>query len=82
MTKIKDRYWIGTDNFIESSFITQNLQNEGIKGTLYPNVKTPQSIVDNPSLSRFEMYPIAQKPFVENQNHYTQHNMTTSLLHT
>ena len=60
MTRIKDRYWIETDNFIESSNITQNLQNEGIKGTKYPNVKTQQSTVDNPSLSRFEIYPIAQ----------------------
>ena len=28
MTKIKDRYWIETDNFIESSNITQNLQTD------------------------------------------------------
>ena len=60
MTRIKDRYWIETDNFIESSNITQNLQNEGIHETKYPNVKTPQSTVHNPSLSRFEIYPIAQ----------------------
>ena len=60
MTTIKDRYWIETDNFIESSNITQNLQTEGIQGTKYPNVKTLQSTVDNPSLSRFEIYPIAQ----------------------
>ena len=60
MTKIKDRYWIETDNFIESSNITQNLQTEGIQGTKYPNVKTPQSTVDNSSLSRFEIYLIAQ----------------------
>ena len=60
MTRIKDRYWIETDNFIESSNITQNLQNEGIQATKYPIVKTPQSTVDNPSLSRFEIYPIAQ----------------------
>ena len=60
MTRIKDRYWIETDNFIESSNITQNLQNEGIKGTIYRIVKTPQSTVDNPSFSRFEIYPIAQ----------------------
>ena len=60
MTRNKDRYWIETDNFIESSNITQNLQTEGIQGTKYPNVKTPQSTVANPSLSRFEMYPIAQ----------------------
>ena len=60
MTRIKVQYWIETDNFIESSNITQNLQTEGIQGTKYPNVKTPQSTVDNPSLSRFEIYPIAQ----------------------
>ena len=57
---IKDRYWIETDNFIESSNIAQNLQNEGLQGTKDPNVKTPQSTVDNPSLARFEIYPIAQ----------------------
>ena len=60
MTRIKDRYWIETDNFIDSSNITKHLQTEVIKGTKYPNVKTPQSTVDNTSLSRFEIYPIAQ----------------------
>ena len=60
MTRIKDRYWIETENFIESSNITRDLQTEGIKGRKYPNVKTPQSTVENPSLSRFEIYPIAQ----------------------
>ena len=60
MTRIKDRYWIETDTFIETSNITQKFQTEGIKGTKFPNVKTPQSTVDNPSLSRFEIYPIAQ----------------------
>ena len=60
MTRIKDRFWIENDHFIESSNITQTLQNEGIQGTNYPNVKTPQSTVDNPSLSQFEIYPIAQ----------------------
>ena len=60
MTSIKDRYWIETDNFIESANITQKLQTEGIQGTKYPNVKTPKSTVENPSLSRFEIYPIAQ----------------------
>ena len=81
MTRITDRYWIETDTFIETSNITQKLQTEGIQGTRYPNVKTPQSTVSNPSLSRFEIYPIAQT-FVENLNHYSQHNMMTSLLHT
>ena len=60
MTRIKDRYWIETDTFIDSSNITKHLQTEGIKGTKYPNVKTPPSTVDNPRLSRFEIYPIAQ----------------------
>ena len=60
MTRIKDRYRIETDNFIDSSNITKHLQTEGSKGTKYPNVKTPQSTVDNPSLSRIEIYPIAQ----------------------
>ena len=49
-----------TDNFIDSPNITKHLQTEGIKVTKYPNVKLPQSTVDNPSLSRFEIYPIAQ----------------------
>ena len=60
MTRIKDRYWIETDNFIESSNVTQNFQPEGIQGTKYPNVKTPQPTVENPSLSRFELYPDSQ----------------------
>ena len=60
MTKIKDRYWIETDNCIDTRNITQNLPTEGIQGTKYSNVKTPQSTVDNQSLSRFEYYPIAQ----------------------
>ena len=60
MTRIKDRYWIETDTIIETSNITQKLQTEGIQGTRYPNVKTPQSKISNPSLSRFEIYPIAQ----------------------
>ena len=59
LQELQDRYWIETDIFIESSNITQNLQTEGIQGTKYPIVKTPQSTVDNPSLSRFEIPPIA-----------------------
>ena len=39
MTRIKDRYWIETDNFIEFSNTTQILQTAGIQGTKYPNVK-------------------------------------------
>ena len=60
MTMIKNRLWIETDNLIETSNIAQNLQNEGILGTKYPSVKTPPSTVYNQSLSRFEIYPIAQ----------------------
>ena len=59
-TRNKDRNWIETDNFIESSNFTQNLQTERIQGTKYPNVKTPQSTIHNPSFSRFEICPIAQ----------------------
>ena len=51
MTRIKDRYWIETDTFIETSNITQKLQTEGIQGTKYPNIKTPQSKVSNPTIS-------------------------------
>ena len=82
-TRIKDRYWIETDTFIETSNITQKLQTEEIQGTRYPNVETPQSKVSNSSLSRFEIYSIAQtfcgKP---EPLFYSQHNMMTSLLHT
>ena len=60
MTRITDRYWIETDTFVETSKITQKFQTEGIRGTKVPYVKTPQSTVENPSLSRFEIYPIAQ----------------------
>ena len=60
MTKIKDRYWIETDSFMESSNIIQKFQTEGLKGTKYPNDHTPHSTVYIPSLSRFEIYPIAQ----------------------
>ena len=81
MTRIKDRYWIETDTFIETSNITQKLQTEGIQGTRYPNVKTPQSKVSNPSLSRFEIYPIAQT-FCGKPEPFFQHNLMTSLLHT
>ena len=55
MTRIKDRYWKQTDNFIESSNFTQNLQTEGIQGTKYPNFETPQLTIDNPSFSRFDL---------------------------
>ena len=71
MTRIKDRYWIETENFIETSNITQNFQPEGIQGTEYPNVKTPKSTVENQSLSRFEIYPIAQTFFGKPEQLYS-----------
>ena len=39
MTRIKYRYWIETDTFIEASSITQKFQTEGIQGTKFPNLK-------------------------------------------
>ena len=60
MTRIKDRLWIETDTFIEASNITQKFQTEGIEATKFPNTKTPQPTVNIPSLSRFEIYLIAQ----------------------
>ena len=81
MTRFKDRYWIETDIFIESSNITQNLQTKGEQGTKYPIVKTTNNRRQSKSFS-LSRYTQLHKPFVENQNHYILHNMTTSLLHT
>ena len=81
MTRIKDRYWIETDNFIDSSNITQNLQSEGIQEQNIPRLKhhnQPKTIQVFLDLRYTQLH----KLFVENQNHYIQHNMTTSLLHT
>ena len=77
MTRVEERYWIETDNFIDSSNLTQHLQTEGIQGTKYPNVKTPISIQVFLDLKYIPLH----KPFVENHNHYIQRNMTTFLLH-
>ena len=74
MTRSKDRYWIETDNFIDSPKITQNLQSEGRQGTKYPNVKTPQSTKNNPGLSQFEIYPIAQTFFGKPEPLYSTQN--------
>ena len=80
MTRNKDRYWIETDNVIDSTNITKHLQTEGIKATQYPIVKTPQSTVEIQVFPDLKYIPL-HKPFVGNQNHYIQHNMTTFLLH-
>ena len=81
MTRIKDRYWIETDNFIESSNITNNLQTEGIQGTDYPTVKTPKSTKTIQAFHDLK-YTQMRKLFAENQNHYIRHNMKKFLLHT
>ena len=81
MTRIKYRYWIETDNFIESSNITQNLQTEGIQETKYPNVKTAQSTVENPSPSRIEIYTIA-KTFCGKPEPFYSTQYEEVLLHT
>ena len=75
MTKIEDRYWIGTDSFVHSSHSSKPKTTSGIKGTEHPNVYaphlfflvTPNLVIlsytqhpNNPSLSRFEVYPTAQ----------------------
>ena len=81
MTRIKDRYWIETDNFIDSSNITQNLQSEGKQEQNIPMLKhhnQPKTIQVFLDLRYTQLH----KLFVEKQNHYIQHNMTTSLLHT
>ena len=57
MTKIKDRYWITLSN---PQTLHKTFKPKEYKELKYPNVKTPQSTVDNLSLSRFEIYPIAQ----------------------
>ena len=36
MTKIEDRYWIGTEYFLHSSHLTKPDPISGIKGTSYP----------------------------------------------
>ena len=61
MTKIDDRYWIGTESFIHSSHLTKHNTTSGIKGTSYPYIHAPHTQnPHNPSLSRFEIIPNAQ----------------------
>ena len=61
MTKIEDRYWIGTDSFVHSSHSTKHDATSGIKGTAHPYVHAPHTQnPNNPSYSRFEVYPNAQ----------------------
>ena len=61
MTKIQDRYWIETDSFVHSSDSTKPEATSGIKGTIHPHVHAPHTQnPNNPSFSRFEVFPNAQ----------------------
>ena len=61
MTKIEDRYWIETDSFVRSPHSIKPETTSGIKGTAHPSVPAPHTQhPNNPSHSRFEVYPTAQ----------------------
>ena len=61
MTKIEDIYWIETDSFVHSPHPIKPKTTSGIKGTAHPYVHAPHTQnPNNPSLSRFEIYPTAQ----------------------
>ena len=61
MTKIEDRCWIETDSFVHSSHSTKSDTTSGNKGTAHPYIHAPHTQnPNNPSLSRFEVYPYAQ----------------------
>ena len=61
MTNIEDRYWIETDSFVHSSHSIKPKTISGIKGTEHPYVYAPHTKhPNNPSLSRFEVFPTAQ----------------------
>ena len=61
MTKIKYKYWIETDFFVHSPHPIKLKTTSGIKGTEHPYVYAPHTQhPNNPSLSRFEVFPTAQ----------------------
>ena len=61
MTKIEDRYWIETDSFVHSQHSIKPKTTSGIKFTEHPYVYAPHTQhPNNPSLSRFEVFPTAQ----------------------
>ena len=61
MTKIENRYWIETDSFVHSPHSIKPETTFGYKGTAQPYVHAPHTQhPNNPSLSRFEVYPTAQ----------------------
>ena len=62
MTKIEGRYWIGTDSFVHSPHSIRPKTTPGIKDTEHPYAYAPHTQhPNNPGLSRFEVYPTAQK---------------------
>ena len=61
MTKMKDRYWVETDSFVQSSHSIKPEAASGFKGTIHPHVHAPHTQnSNNLSLSRFEVFPNAQ----------------------
>ena len=61
MTKIEDRYWIERHSFVHSPQSIKPKTTSGIKGTEHPHVYAPHTQhPNNPSLSRFEVFPTAQ----------------------
>ena len=75
ITKIQDRFWIETDSFVHSSHSTKHDSSSRIKSTAHPYEHAPNTQnLNNPSLSRFEVFPNAQTfsgkadPFSSTQN--------------
>ena len=78
-TKIDDRYRIERDSFVHSSQSTKSDTTSGNKGTSHPYIHAPHTQKpNNPSLSRFEVFPNAQT-FVVNLILYTLLNNLTFL---
>ena len=62
-TKIEDRYWTETDSLVHSPqpVKPKSTSTSGNKGTEHPYVYAPHTPhPNNPSLSRFEVFPTAQ----------------------
>ena len=61
MTKLQNRHWVETDTFVHSSHSTKPEETSGIKGTINAHVPSPHTQnPNNPSFSRFEVFPNAQ----------------------
>ena len=83
MTEIEDSYWIETDSLIHSPYsIKPKTTTSGIKGTAHPYGHAPHTQnPNNPSLSRFAVYPTAQT-FCGKPELFILHNIQIFLLHT